>query len=712
MPLLQSGLPTPFGALARDGGVNFAVFSDHASAIDLCVFDANGKREVARHRLHGPDHGVFHGFLPDAKPGLIYGYRAYGDYASDRGLFFNPAKLLLDPYATDVIGPFHWRPEHHAYEVGQPDGLRKPDARDNASIALKARVTEAFEPAAAWKNAPRVSKDLRVLYEVHVKGFSQTHPGIPEALRGTYAALAHPEAIAHFKQLGVTTLSLLPVQLHLDEEFLTKQGRSNYWGYNTLAFFAINPRWSQTPTDCAAAAQEFQAMVHTLHTHGIEVFVDVVFNHTAEGNQWGPSLSFRGLDNPSWYRLDAGQGNACVNWSGCGNTLNMHHPRVMQFVLDSLRHLACNLGVDGFRFDLAPVLGRTREHFESRAPFFQAISQDPILSQVCMVAEPWDMGPNGYQVGGFPAPWLEWNDKFRDAMRGYWLGRGVDRAGFARRFLASSDVYQHARRQPSAGVNFVAVHDGFTAADVVTYSHKDNLANGENNRDGRDDELCNNFGAEGPTSDASIAQARSRVLRGMLATLALAQGTPMFAAGDEMAKTQGGNNNAYCQDAPLSWLDWSRTDDMISSAFTCASEAIALRRSHPALRYDHWFVGPDPCAAALGRAEVTWHLPNGQAPNPAEWHDAHDHALACCLTVQPQRVSAHAALQPDRVLLMFNPHAQARGFVLPAGAWQVEFDSSAHLSRGTPGAAQIKLGPQCVVVLAERGGLMDGLNPQ
>ncbi len=697
---LQAGRALPFGATALQDGVNFAVMAEHAHAIDLCVFDATGQRELARHRLHGSTQGVFHGFLSGAGAGLVYGYRAHGDYAPERGLFYNPNKLLLDPYASDVLGPFIWGAEHHAYELGNADGLRARDPRDNASTALKARVSPLWVTAPAWQNAPRVADAKRVLYEVHVKGFSQQHLGIPSEMRGTYAALAHPASIAHFKRLGVTTLSLLPVHLHIDEEFLTTQGRSNYWGYNTIGFFSVNPRWSTTPNDALAAAHELQCAIAQLHEHGIEVLLDVVYNHTAEGNEWGPSISFRGLDHSTWYRLDPGNTGHCLNWTGCGNTLNMHHPRVMQMVMDSLRHFALHLGVDGFRFDLAPVLGRTRESFDARAAFFQAVAQDPVLSQVVMVAEPWDAGPQGYQVGGFPAPWLEWNDKFRDAMRAYWVGKGTDRATFARRFLASSDVYQAAQRAPTSSVNFVAVHDGFTAADLLSYSHKHNHANGENNRDGRDDELCTNFGAEGPSTDTDIAEARNRALRGMLTTLALAQGTPMFCAGDEIAKTQHGNNNAYCQDSPISWIDWQQADHGVLSSL---SLALKIRSEHPALAHDQWFNTPEqllqPASAQRGRAEVSWHLPQGGPPMPSDWHDAGDRALACCISVP----LSNRPSQANRLLLIFNPHAHERNFCLPAplsGAWQLLLDSSA--SECTlPAVASIMAPAQSVLVLQD-----------
>ena len=531
---LLEGREAPFGAQARDGGVNFAVFSDHAERIELCVFDASGARELRRYPLHGPHVGVFHGFLSSVGPGLVYGLRAHGPFAPEQGHRFNPAKLLLDPWAREIVGRHAWRSEHHGHALGHPDGTRVIDTRDNAAFALKARVAAPTAPMPG--RLPRVATRDLVLYEVHVKGFSQQHPQIPAALRGTYAALAHPAAIAHFKRLGVTTLSLLPVQYHLDEPALAARGAVNHWGYNTLGFFCPDPRYASSRDDPTAVADEFRRMVAALHDEGLEVVLDVVYNHTPEGDETGTTLSFRGLDHASWYRLTADDRSRCENLTGCGNTLNVAHPRVTQFVLDSLRYWVAQMGVDGFRFDLAPVLGRTRHGFDPHAAFFTALRQDPLLSQVHLIAEPWDAGPGGYQVGHFPDRFLEWNDKFRDSVRRYWLNQGVRRGEFARRFTASSDLFHHRQRLPSASVNFIAVHDGFTLADLVSHSRKHNDANGEGNRDGRDGEPCANFGVEGPTDDPAIAATRRRVQRALLATLLLAQGTPMLSAGDEIGE--------------------------------------------------------------------------------------------------------------------------------------------------------------------------------
>ncbi|HEY1394303.1 MAG TPA: glycogen debranching protein GlgX [Methylibium sp.] len=671
---IEEGRPEPLGSLARDGGVNFTVASQHARAIELCVFDAGGARELRRYALHGPYEGVFNGFLPGVGPGLVYGLRAHGPYEPEAGHRFNAHKLLLDPYAREIVGRFSWMAEHHAYELGHPEGPRSFDARDNGVQALKARVAQPPREAAGYANAPRHAPADVVLYEVHVKGFSMLHPGIPPELRGSYAALAHPAAIAHFKRLGLTTLSLLPVQYAIDEPHLAEKGLHNYWGYNTLGFFCPDPRWSRHRDDPTAVSDEFREMVRVLHEHGLEVVLDVVYNHTPEGNEFGPSLSFRGLDQKLWYRLVPDDLSRSENLSGCGNTLHAAHPRVTQFVLDSLRYWVQEMGVDGFRFDLAPVLGRTHHGFDPCAAFFTALRQDPVLARVHLIAEPWDAGHDGYQVGRFPGRFLEWNDKFRDAVRGYWLRTGgVGRGELARRFTASSDLFHHAQRRPAASVNFVSVHDGYTLADVVSYSHKHNHANGEDNRDGRDGELSANFGVEGPTQDAAILSTRERVRRAMLATLLLAQGTPMLCAGDEIGNSQQGNNNAYCQDNPIGWLGWPHADEGLAGF---VAELLALRRAEPLLRHARWFV---PAPGAEGDACVAWFAPGGWEMQAHDWHDAGSAAFAC-------QISAGGA-NPRRVLVVFNPEPTTIAFTLPAGPWSLALDSSDELRPGSVGAS-------------------------
>jgi isoamylase len=648
--VLAPGRRGPFGAHAADGGVNLALWSEHATAIDWCLFDADGMREVTRHRLHRGSDGVFHGLLPGAGPGLVYGLRAHGPHAPREGHRFNPAKLLLDPWAREIVGRFDWRPEHHGYHLGASP-FDTVDTADNAAWALKARVAPP-RPAAPSSARPRHAPAARVLYEVHVRSFSMRHPAIPPALRGTYAALAHPASIAHFRHLGVTTLSLLPVQYRLSEPMMPP-GLVNHWGYNTLGFFCPDPRLAAAPGDPTAVADEFRAMVAALHAAGLEVVLDVVYNHTPEGNHCGPTLAFRGLDQRSWYRV-AGDGTL-VDFTHCGNTLNVAHPRVARFVVDSLVFWAREMGVDGFRFDLAPVLGRGADGAFSRdAAFFGLLREEPALGDVVLIAEPWDGGPRGYRVGGFPPPWLEWNDRFRDAARGFWLGcpgpnGPVTRREMAARLAGSPDLYEADGRPPTSGVNFVAVHDGFTLADLVSYARKRNHANGEGNRDGRDDELSAHLGAsdadDGPTADPALRATRSAVQRALLATLLLAQGTPMLHGGDEIGRSQQGNNNAWNQDNALSWLDWTAADDALAGFVAALS---ALRREAPFARPAAWhgarlraFAVDDDAAAALAlrSADGRWLLAlNPDAaprPLPPEALDGADWACRLDTAVAP-----------------------------------------------------------------------------
>ena len=616
---LEPGSRDTFGAHARDGGVNLALWSEHATAVDWCLFDAGGTRELARHRLHRDRDGVFHGFLAGAGPGLVYGLRAHGPHAPRDGHRFNPSKLLLDPWAREIVGRFDWRPEHHGYVLGASP-FDTVDSADNAAWALKARVAPP-RPAARSSARPRHAPAARVLYEVHVRSFSMRHPAIPPALRGTYAALAHPASIAHFRRLGVTTLSLLPVHYRLSEPMMPP-GLVNHWGYNTLGFFCPDPRLAAAPDDPTAVADEFRAMVAALHEAGLEVVLDVVYNHTPEGNHCGPTLAFRGLDQRSWYRV-AGDGTL-VDFTHCGNTLNVAHPRVARFVVDSLVFWAREMGVDGFRFDLAPVLGRGADGAFSRdAPFFGLLRDEPALDGAMLIAEPWDGGPRGYRVGGFPPPWLEWNDRFRDAARGFWLGKAgphgpITRREMAARLAGSPELYEADGRPPASGVNFVAVHDGFTLADLVSHARKRNQANGEGNRDGRDDELGAHLGAsdadDGPTADPALRATRSSVQRALLATLLLAQGTPMLHGGDEIGRSQQGNNNAWNQDNALSWFDWDAADEALAGFVAALG---ALRREAAFTRPAAWHEAPlrayaldddAPEALALRSADGCWLL--------------------------------------------------------------------------------------------------------
>ncbi len=660
---MQSGRSAPLGATLRDDGLNIAVFSAHAKSMELCVFDAGGSRELGRLPLHGPEDQIFSGFVPAAGEGLVYGLRAHGPYQPEAGHRFNPNKLLLDPHAREIVGHFMHDGIHHGYQQGHPGGARSFDARDNAATALKAVARKPLPVAPGLGNRPRIARASRLLYELHVRGFSMQMPGLPDPLRGRLAALAHPLSIDHFRRLGITTLSLLPIHHSLAEAHLARQGKPNYWGYNTLGFFCLDPRFAAKGADAAARDEEMRDTVHRLHQAGIEVLLDMVFNHSAEGDELGPTLSFRGLDNRSWYRLASDDASRYDNASGCGNTLDFEQPQVLRWALDALRHAMLAWGVDGFRFDLASVLGRGARGFDPRAPFFAALAQDPLLADAVLVAEPWDSAPGGYQVGRFPGRFLDWNDCFRDALRGYWLGRPVTRGEFARRITGSSDLFQHGGRAPTASVNFITAHDGFTLADLVSYSRKHNAANGENNRDGRDDELSENFGQEGPSDCSDLQQTRNRVRRALLASLLLAQGTPMLCAGDELGNSQGGNNNAYCQDNPTGWLDWQRHDEQL---IDLVSRLTALRHSEPLLHHPRWFV-ENPHDA--GEAGVLWLTPRGRPMQLDDWHDPGEHALACQLVPgEPQR---------HGLLLLFNPDSTQRDFSLPAGRWQPLFDSSA-----------------------------------
>ena len=658
-PALQPGRPWPLGAHWDGQGVNFAVFSAHAQALALCLFDAGGTVETSRHMLPVRTGDIWHGYLPGAAPGLIYGLRAHGPWQPEQGQRFNPHKLLLDPYAREVVGAFAWSDEHFGADRQHPLEI---DTRDNAAAALKARVVhDNFD----WCDArpPAVPLPDTVLYELHVKGFSKLNPQVPEALRGSYAGLAHPASVAHLQRLGVTSVSLLPVHYAIDEERLIGLGLRNYWGYNTLAFFVPNPRLASgdgglNPRD------EFRQMVKTLHAHGLEVLLDVVFNHSAESDETGPALSFRGLDNLSYYRHPPNAPAAYENHSGCGNTLDIRQPAVLQLVMDSLRYWAGEMRVDGFRFDLATVLGRGDHGFERGGAFFRAVAQDPLLSRLKLIAEPWDIGPGGYQTGAFPQGWLEWNDQFRDTMRGFWLQRGDSartRGNFALRLCASADLYQARHRVPSASVNYVVSHDGFTLRDLVSYNNRHNEANGENNRDGHGHNLSHNCGTEGPTDDAQINALRGRLQRALLATTLLAQGTPMLCAGDELGHSQRGNNNPYCQDNALTWIDWRQADDDLI-AFT--AQVLALRRELLPLGA-HWYSG---LPNAEGLPDVSWLQSDGQPLQGAAWQNASERALGC-LIGQPGRATAP-------LLLLINPEAQDCDFTLPAGDWQAMLDTS------------------------------------
>ena len=653
---LRAGRPWPLGSHFDGDGVNFAVFSAHALEGELCIFDAAGQRELSRTPLPGHSHDIWHGYLPGAAPGLVYGLRVRGPWKPDQGHRFNPYKLLLDPYAREIVGRFEWRTDQSSTDPRHPQML---DMHDNAAHALKARVVHENYDWGGDRH-PHTPLADTVLYEMHVKGFTKLHSGVPEAQRGSYAGLASDAAIAHLKRLGITAVSLLPVHYRVDEQRLTKLGLSNYWGYNTIGFFCPDARLA-SGVGGLSVRDEFRAMVKRLHAADIEVILDVVYNHSAESDEHGPTISFRGLDNASYYRLTPDEPRQYENHTGCGNTLDIRQPRVLQMVMDSLRYWVGEMHVDGFRFDLAPVLGRGDAGFDRNGAFFSAVAQDPLLARVKMIAEPWDIGPGGYQVGGFPTGWPEWNDRFRDDMRDFWVRAGGTRGGLAQRLCASSDVFRQRRRLPAESVNFVIAHDGFCLHDLVSYDERHNQANGEGNRDGHGHNLNWNCGVEGPTGHEAVNTLRCRIKRALLATTLLAQGTPMLCAGDELGHTQGGNNNPYCQDNSTTWIDWADADDDLI-AFT--QHVITLRHRFAPLD-GRWYDGaPD----ASGRNDMTWIDSDGTAMTANDWADTSQRVLGC-LIGRPGKGGGP-------LLLLVNGDRGEHRFTLPGGRWRAVLDSA------------------------------------
>jgi glycogen operon protein len=606
------GRPYPLGATWDGKGVNFALFSENADAVDLCLFDATGHHEVARIRLPEYTDQVWHGYLPDARPNLLYGYRVHGPYRPQDGHRFNPNKLLLDPYAKAIHGTVRWGDANFGYRVGSSRDDLSFDRRDNARAMPKCRVVDT---AFTWAEDHRLQMpwEETIVLEAHVRGMTLHHPGIDPARRGTFAALAAPPMIDYLLQLGITALELMPIHVCVDDRHLVQSGLVNYWGYNTIGFFAPDPRYLAT-----GFIADFKTAVMRLHEAGIEVILDVVYNHTGEGNHLGPTLCFRGIDNLSYYRLESDK-RFYTDYTGTGNTLNLDHPRVLQLVMDSLRYWVQEMHVDGFRFDLAPTLGRRQGEFARDSSFFAAIRQDPLLAQVKLIAEPWDVGPGGYQLGGFPPGWAEWNAGYRDTVRRFWKGEQGVVAELASRLAGSSDIFGHAGRRPWASVNFIAAHDGFTLTDLVSYNDKHNDANGEGNRDGHNANFSWNCGAEGPTNDPEIIALRDRQKRNLLATLLLSLGVPMLLAGDEIGRTQQGNNNAYCQDNDTSWTDWEhiRPEDERLLAFT--RFLVNLRRRHRVFSRPRFFRGE--VVSATGLKDITWLTPEGREATVADWNN-------------------------------------------------------------------------------------------
>jgi glycogen operon protein len=645
---ISAGAPHPLGATWDGRGTNFALFSANAEKVELCLFDSYGRREIERIALPERTEDVWHGYLADVVPGQLYGYRVHGPYHPERGLRFNSHKLLIDPYAKQLVGRLVWSDAHFGYRAGSARADLSFDRRDNARGMPKSMVVdEAF----TWgeERRPSIPWQDTIIYEAHVKGLTQLREDVPPAWRGTYRGLTAPAVVNHLKRLGVTTVELLPIHAFIDDRHLIERSLSNYWGYNTVGFFAPEARYAvDAPLDA------FRSTVSRLHDAGIEVILDVVYNHTAEGNHLGPTLSFRGIDNPSYYWLLPDQPRYYADFTGCGNALNLTHPRVLQMVMDSLRYWVQVCHVDGFRFDLASTLGRGPNGFDGGVGFFAAVRQDPILARVKLIAEPWDLGLGGYRVGGFPSGWSEWNDRFRRTLRRYWSGEGNLIGELGRRMTGSADLFDHDNRSPRSSVNFVTVHDGFTLADLVSYERKHNEANGEDNRDGSDENDSTNFGVEGPTDDVNILALRRQTRRNQLASLMLAQGVPLMLAGDEIGNSQGGNNNAYCQDNPIGWVDWSvlgnEDDDMTS----LLSELNGLRRRFSQLRARRWVEGRRPD----GSFGVLWLTPHATEMTEQDWNFPEGRFLSYVLgPVQ----------QTDAPLyIVLNAAPQAIEFMLPA----------------------------------------------
>ena len=655
---ITEGRPYPLGATWTGRGVNFALFSANATSVELCLFDAEGETELARVRLPEYTDEIFHGFLPDAHPGTVYGYRVYGPYEPEQGHRFNHNKLVLDPYAKAVVGQLKWDPAVFGYTIGAEGDDLTFDERDSARFMPKCRV---IDPAFTWggDRSPMVPWDKTVLYETHVRGFTKLHPAVPEDMRGTFRGLAVPEVIKHIKSLGVTSVELLPVHMFIDDDYLQDKEMVNYWGYNSISFFAPARRYA---TNHGYASLEFKEMVARLHDAGLEVIMDVVYNHTAEGNERGATLSFKGIDNASYYRLLPDQKRYYINDTGTGNTVNLSHPRVIQMVTDSLRYWVTEMHVDGFRFDLGTILAREPHGFDEQSGFLKACGQDPILSQVKLIAEPWDCGPGGYQVGGFPPGWAEWNDRYRDDVRSFWKGDQGTLPSLASRLVGSADFFNRRGRQTWAGVNFLTAHDGFTLNDTVAYSEKHNEANGEDNKDGNSNNHSSNYGVEGPTDDAEINEVRERQMRNMLATLLLSRGTPMILAGDEFGRTQEGNNNAYCQDSEISWVNWD-IKEKGADLVRFVSDVAALRRRLPVLHRTRFLSAE--WNDELGVKDVTWLSPDDTEMTAERWNDASALCMGVLLDGRAQPTGIARRGDDQTLLLIVNSYHDVVPFTLP-----------------------------------------------
>jgi glycogen operon protein len=655
--VVREGQPFPLGATWDGLGVNFAIFSAHATKVELCLFDNDGHTELERIELPEYTDEVWHGYLPGARPGTVYGYRVYGPYEPDAGHRFNHNKLLIDPYAKQLVGELRWGPEVFGYQLDSPDKDLSFDERDSAHLMPKCRV---IDPAFTWgaEHRPRIPWENTVFYEMHVKGFTALNRLIPEAERGTFTGLLQPEAAAYLRALGVTTAELLPIHAFVHDSYLIDKGLKNYWGYNSIAFFAPHSSYLYSPF-----VNEFKEMVNQFHAAGIEVVLDVVYNHTAEGNELGPTLSLKGIDNASYYRLMPDNKRYYINDTGTGNTVNLSHQRVLQMVTDSLRYWAQEMRIDGFRFDLATILAREPYGFDEGGGFLDACRQDPVLSRCKLIAEPWDIGPGGYQVGQFPPGWAEWNDKFRDTVRAYWKGDPGTLADLASRISGSGDLFNKRGRRSWASVNFICAHDGFTLNDLVSYNDKHNEANGEENRDGHSNNHSANYGVEGPTDDENILALRERQKRNMMATLILSRGTPMILAGDEFGNTQKGNNNAYAQDNEISWLDWGGISATDRSLLEFTRRLLDIRKSFPILNRGRFLTGH--YNEELSVKDVTWLTPAGTEMEDAHWSDANARCFGMLLDGRAQPTGIKKLGSDATLLIVFNAHHDMVQFTLP-----------------------------------------------
>jgi isoamylase len=691
---LRPGWPDPLGAHWDGAGTNFAVFSERAEAVDLCLFSPEGEIRLPLRRGTA---NAWHGYCPGVGPGQRYGFRAHGPYAPSEGLRFNGAKLLLDPYARAIDGDVHWDDSIFGYPRDADD--LEADPRDSAAAMPKSVVVNDAFP---WRGdrRPQIPLSETVIYEAHVRGLTMRHPDVPPELRGTYAGVACPPIVEHLQRLGVTAIELLPIHHFVSERNLVEKGLVNYWGYNSIGYFAPHARYSSSGTGGEQVA-EFKAMVRALHAAGIEVILDVVYNHTAEGNHLGPHLSFRGLDNEAYYRLVSHDRRLYSDYTGCGNTLNTRHPDVLRLLMDSLRYWVLEMHVDGFRFDLATALGRTAYEFDRRSPFFDLVHQDPVVSQVKLIAEPWDLGTDGYHVGNFPVRWSEWNGKFRDCVRDYWRGASVGVAEVASRLTGSSDLYAAGGRTPLASVNMVTAHDGFTLEDLVSYERKHNEANLENGHDGESHNRSINFGVEGPTNDPDILDQRDALKRALLASLMLAPGVPMLVAGDELCRTQRGNNNAYCHDSELSWIDWEETP-RARDLKAYVAKLLALRQRHVIFRRTSFYHGAERHGSGL--PDIAWFRRDGVPMDHAAWHDPHRRALLVYLNGEelPDLDETGARARDASFVLLLTSAGDPRPFTLPGRPWATRYlpvlDSTNRL--GEPSTPTLEAG--AVVVRSPR----------